>query len=116
MSNKTLAKLITGVVIIAVIMMLNFLPAMLWTYFRSKESMGIVFEAVLVNFLISCFTGRESLGKTMHKMYVKYTDRLEKVMNGEHVNMEDEDDEAGDHTERAADEVRREETGTDLDS
>lgn len=116
MPHKTLAKLIISVVVIAAFIMIDFLPAMLWTYFRSEESMGIVFEAILVNFLVACFTGRKSLGKTLHKMYVKYTDRLEKLMNGEHVNMEEEDDEAGDHTERAADEIRGKETGKDLDS
>lgn len=116
MSHKTLAKLIVSVTLIAVIMMIYFLPAMLWTYFRSGESMGIVFEAVLVNFLVVCFLDRNSLGKSLHKTYVKYADRLEKLMNGERVNMEEEDDEAGDHTKRAADEVRREETGKDLDS
>lgn len=116
MSHKTLAKLIVGVVVITVIMMIEFLPAMLWTYFRSEESMGIVFEAILVNFLVACSTNRKSLGKALHKMYVKYTDKLKKIMDGERVNMEEDDDETGDHTERAADEVRRKETGKDLDS
>lgn len=116
MSHKTLAKLIVGIAVIAAIMMIEFLPAMLWTYFRNKESMWIVFEAILVNFTVACFTDGKSVRKTLHKMYVKYTDRLEKLMNGKHVNMEEEDDEAGDHAKRAADEVRREETGKDLDS
>ena len=114
MQNKIIARVVVIAVLILVVALLDFIPGLLWAYLRAKEELWIVYEALLVNSLVGSFMGFDKI----KKLYTKNVARIEKKLNGDITDIceEDEDDEAGDHTERAADEIRGKETGKDLDS
>ena len=114
MQNKIIARVVVIAVLILVIALFDFIPGLLWVYLRAKEELWIVYEALLVNSLVGSFMWFDKI----KKLYTKNVARIEKKLNGDMTDIceEDEDDEAGDHTERAADEVRRKETGKDMDS